>query len=200
MKNKYLNLLLALILFHFLPGYAQKGYLSGYVISNKGDTLYGTVKDRKSTPMPRLYAKIKFKNHRGKKRTLGPNDIAAYKRGGSIFQSVPFGEVEKFIRTTRVSYGEKHFLRIRVSGYLTLYEHEFIEYECGPNFDSNFYLKKTNEIHFTRIPIIGFRKRMKTYFSDSYMILKKIENKNYRYKNLVELARDYNRWYEDETL
>ena len=200
MKIKNFFLATVLILFLFHPGYAQKGYLKGYVISNDGDTLRGTIKDRKLSPIPRLYAKVKFKNRKGKKRTLGPDDIAAYKRGESMFQSVPFGEVEKFIGTTRVNYGKKHFLRVRVKGYLTLYEHEFIDQECGPNFDSNFYLKRTNETQFTRIPMIGFRKRMKLYFSDSYTIIKKIERKGYRYRNINELVRDYNLWSEGKEL
>lgn len=69
-----------------------------------------------------------------------------------MFQSLPFGQMQKFTGTTRVNYGKKHFLRVRPSGYLTLYKHEFTDYKCVPHFDSNLYLKRTPETQFTHIP------------------------------------------------
>ena len=202
MKNRHLSLTIITLLLLFQANwlYAQKHYLNGYVITNAGDTLHGTIKDRKLSHVPRLYTKIKFKNHKGRKKNFRPSDIAAYKRGEDFFRSVPFGETEKFMSLSRTIHGEKHFLKIILNGHLTLYGHEFIDYEDGPYIDINYYLKRAGETQFIRVPLIGFRKRMKVYFSDSYPIVKKLENKEYRYRTLLDLVMDYNLWYKAGSL
>lgn len=200
MATKHFLPLIVLILWFSHPLYAQKDYLSGYVITKDGDTLYGTVRDRKLSTVTKLYTKVRFKNQKGKKRKFGPDDIAGYKRGESIFQSTPFEDVGKFIREVRVNSGEKHFLRIWESGYLTLYEHEFIDDDCDSDSGFRLYLKKADENQFTHVPMIGFRKKMKFYFSDHYPIIRKIENKTYRYRNISRLVKDYNSWVEGKVL
>jgi len=71
------NLIFAFLILPIL-GFGQKDYQSGYIITNKNDTLIGHVKDRKSPPFGKIYKKIRFKNNNIIKRKYGPHQIIGY--------------------------------------------------------------------------------------------------------------------------
>jgi hypothetical protein len=62
--------------------FAQKNFVSGYVISNKGDTAKGMVKDRKFPNETQSWQKINFIDAEGKKSTYTPDEIKEYGRRG----------------------------------------------------------------------------------------------------------------------
>jgi hypothetical protein len=61
---------------------AQQGYISGYVITNKGDTLKGLIKDRKYVSGISSWQKVKFIDVAGGHFIYTPDDIKEYKRNG----------------------------------------------------------------------------------------------------------------------
>lgn len=196
MKKIYFVTIFYFLLFQDFYGYSQRGYFEGHVVLNAGDTLYGIVKDRHRETNPRLYKKIKFKDNKGKKRSFGPEEIQGYGRDGQVFRSLSFNKAERFLGYTEEPESRRQFFKIIVTGYMTLYEREFVNFDCGSTYDSKPYLKRINELHFTPVPVIGFRKKMKFYFSDSYDMVKAIEQKKYKYKHLQSLVADYNKRYE----
>ncbi len=177
--NKLYLVLTVLVLFSIsINTYGQKGYLQGYVVTNSGEKFFGTIKDRDEAFVTSLYKKIKFKGKPVGKKKFSPQDIQSYQRGNQVFESV-------FLR------GERRFLKVQLPGYMTLYIEEFID-ACGPNIDTRAFLRRANEETFTLVPLIGFRKKMKMYFKDSYEMVKALENRKYRYRDLAQLVTDYN--------
>lgn len=72
----YILLLLATL------GHAQSGFLPGYVLNNKGDTVKGKIKDRKFVNGTQSWQKIRFIDSAGKKYAYDPEEIKEYGRTG----------------------------------------------------------------------------------------------------------------------
>jgi len=66
----------------------QKGYESGYIITNNGDTLSGIVKDRKPPPFGKIYKKIYFKAEKSRRKKFGPHQIRGYRQGNRFYESM----------------------------------------------------------------------------------------------------------------
>lgn len=191
MKKIYLALFTLMLSGIYADLFGQKGYEEGYVVMNSGDTLYGMLKDRKSGSFPRLYEKVKFRNEKGKKRFYGPAAIRAYGWGNQVFRSLHFTHDNLLFSAVGLNEGERRFLKVHVSGYLTLYEDEFIDHD-GPTIEGRFYLKKADEHQFIHVPWIGFRKSMISYFNDDPVLSEAIQRKKYRYADIRQLVREYN--------
>ncbi len=187
-------LIFGLILQLSLGGCAQREFLNGYVVLNAGDTLSGVVKDRKEGINSKLLDRVIFKGESGRKK-YRPDQLIAYHRGGSNYHSIPFSTGNDLLGVSRVKVGQRHFLQVYIDGYLSLYMDEFIDHD-GPNFDGNFYLIREGELMFTQASLLFFRKNLVPYFSDAPHLAKAIEDKDYRYKDLITLVRDYNLWYD----
>ncbi len=179
-----------------LNSYSQKGYMKGYIVVNKGDTLYGLVKDRKPSPFEKLYPKIRFKSKETRKRRFSPYDIKAYKRGQAEFVCMWFAEditFFKFQTESTQDRGKMEFVRIAAKGYLSYYQ---LEYMGENNIESKGYFKREDESNmvFVRTGLLGLnKKRLISYFSDCYELQKKIANKSI--KNPYDILRFYNDWY-----
>ncbi len=61
---------------------AQSGFINGYIITNKGDTVKGQVKDRKFPNSTTSWQKIDFIDSTGAKFSYTPEDIKEYGRRG----------------------------------------------------------------------------------------------------------------------
>lgn len=163
------------MLFLANPLFAQKDYYPGYVVTNDLDTLYGMVKDRKSSPL-KIYNKVHFKNEKGRKKKLGPNQIIAYKSGNSEFHSVWNDDLK--------------FMRVMESGRVTYYINESVD-EDSNLFESKI-LKRDNENKFTTFIGIGFRKKTMKYFADCPELVERLDVREFRYNSLGEAVRFYN--------
>jgi hypothetical protein len=156
--------------------FGQKDFYPGYIVTNSGDTIYGMVKDRKSSRL-KIYSKIHLKNSKGKKRKYGPGEILAYESGGNTYHSV--------------WYRERQFLKVIEKGYVTYYYDESVD-EDGYLFETKL-LKRENEQRFTTIIGIGFRKKTMNYFADCPELVRKLDARQYRFNSLGEAVRFYNR-------
>ena len=176
--------------------FAQKDFKKGYIVSMDGDTIVGLVKDRKEPPFGKLYKKIVFKKGH-KKKKYGPNEITAYKKGHDHFESLwiqdntyPFQA--KYLSTP--NYGNKHFLKVIVKGYLSYYYWEFEDSESD-YIDAIGFYKREDEDFFARASqgIFGLKKKYLTkYFKDYPDLVSKIEYGEL--KDPVEIVRIYNLW------
>ena len=172
--GRYLKRLLpCILLFVLLPLPAQKrGYERGYVVTVKGDTLRGWVKDRSAEPFVELYRRIRFRpeGKRGR-RKYGADQIRGYGAGGRIYEALPLREESAFFRFRYYldPGAAPSFLKvIRKEGPLTWYEKEF-------TYDDNNYLdfypllhlRGSHEMVRVTQGILGLKKkRLAEYFQD----------------------------------
>lgn len=193
----YLNSMKRVLIIGFFLVYvtsvmAQRDFLEGYVVLNSGDTLRGVVKDRKEGFSSRLWDRIILKH--GKKRMkFRPDQLLAYNRGGSEFHSVPFNQGNDLLGISRVRVGQKHFLKVYIRGYLSLYEDEFLD-DSQSNFDGNFYLIREDELQYLQVSMLFFRKKMVPYFEDAPHIARAIEDREYKYRDIITIVTEYNKW------
>ena len=198
-KIKSITTLNLIFVFLILPvlSFGQKDYQSGYIITNKNDTLIGHVKDRKSPPFGKIYKKIRFKNNKIIKRKYGPHQIIGYKQGNNQFESLWIDVSHDFFQEKYISIpnsGKKYFLKVIVKGYLTYYQWEFKEQESDYIWEINLY-KRKDEHSLVRVTqgILGLKKKsLVVYFQDCPELVYKIENGEL--KDPVEIAKFYNKW------
>ncbi|MCF6367068.1 MAG: hypothetical protein L3J35_12835 [Bacteroidales bacterium] len=196
MKNKLIIVLFTAILqFILFNALAQKNFFEGYIITNKRDTIFGQIKDRKNGTFVKLYKKIKFKPDVGFRKLLSPNSIQAYKIGNQKFVTMEIkDEIKLFKRKVTVvpNSNNKEFVRVISEGYLALYEKEYID---DSGLSSVYYFKKTdeNDMVFVRTGLFGLNKnRLAVYFEDCPELAEKILNKGI--KNPRTIVRFYNNW------
>ena len=114
---------------------AQDGFMEGYVITTKNDTLYGEVKDRTPEPFGKLYRKIRLKQD-GKLFTkkCSPSDVISYKKGNDLFESIWLEKESEFFKTKYISkmgVGERVFMMLMVKGKLSYYHWEWRDPDSG---------------------------------------------------------------------
>ena len=175
--------------------FGQKHYQSGYIITLKNDTLTGFIKDRKPDPFGKLYKKIRFKSKKIIRRKYGAHQIAGYKQGNNLFESLWIDVSQNIFRANYTSIpnsGEKCFLRVIVKGYLSYYHWEYQDSESGYIDEIDLY-KRVDEPSFVRVTqgILGLKKkRLAEYFQDCPGLVYKIESGEL--KDPVEIVNFYN--------
>ena len=184
MKRKPLTLLLLVLGVLATPAYAQKkGYSKGYVITFKGDTLQGLLKDRSSGSFMELYTKIRFKSKKPRrKRKFGADDIQGYGFKDQYFESVPLQEEASFFkfRYYTNNSSKRVFLKvIEKNQYLTYYHWEFVQDDNSYlDYVPLFHLHKKNEMARVTQGIFGLkRKRLAAYFQDCPELVNGIKRK-----------------------
>ena len=198
MRIKYLFTFIIFLCFISCNAFSQNGYLKGYVITNENDTLYGSLKDRKSEPFEKLYKKIRFKSKKGR-RQFSAYDIQAYKRGQDEFVSMWFNE-DIFLFKSPVQSnsgrGKKQFFKLVLKGCLSYYHLEYID-EYGIDYKGFFKRDNETEMVHVRTSILGLnRKRLISYFCNCPPLQEKILNKTFN--KPLELVEFYNEWYKNK--
>lgn len=179
-------------------GFAQKDFLSGYIVTNNNDTIHGLVRDRNTNPFNRkLYKKIKFRSTEKSKRKYKSSELKAYKRGNDLFESWSIVEVtsELFNYTVTPNKEDRKFLKVYASGYLSFYLLEFMEQENN-HFDATPLFKREDENIFVynRISLFNStRAKLIYYFRDCSELAEMIKNK--KIKDSIEILTFYNIWH-----
>lgn len=189
--------LLFLFLFFSLTGFAQKGYLPGYVVLQNGDTLSGKLRDRKEGSFQKLYPKIYWKGSKGRAKKYGPDQLAGYAIGTNQFESRWIKHESWLFREiyySREGVGERRFMRVVKKGTLSLYHLEFLDSEsiiidrielCIREGDDKFI--RTSQ------GIFGLRKKaLAEYLSDYPELADKIRSG--AVTNILYIANEYNQW------
>jgi len=186
------------LLFIFQSTYAQRGYESGYVITNKGDTLHGMISDRKEGSFTQLYKRVKLKGNGFLIKKFSPNQITAYKKGNYFFESHWLKQRGTLLKEEYLSVkgqGNKVFLQLMASGYLSLYHLEYTDQESNL-FEFIPLLKREDENNFVRATqgVFGLKKKnLAAYFADCADLVE-LMNRG-ELKTAEALVRFYNEWH-----
>lgn len=172
----------------------NNGYESGYIITLKGDTIPGMVRDRSAEPFVEIFNRIRFKGPKKSKRKYGPDDILGYAAGNRVYESLPVREDAAFFRFRYyVEPGaERTFLRvIRRQGPLTWYHQEFVHDDNDfLDFFPLFLLEGSTEMVRATQGVLGLkRERLQQYFQDCPELVEAIKNKEL--KETEEVYRYY---------
>lgn len=173
------------MLFYLIAGkiseiWAQEEYRPGYVVTLEGDTLPGTISDRKIGPFGGIHDKIKFKGN-GRKKRYAADQLRSYLKGDSIYRSFPLD-------------GEIEFLRLVREGAVSLYMFELQEKGEEMVLDIA-YLKKRDNPALVRADqgLLGLKRNVLIhFFADCPPLVDKIRSKEFKYS--YQLVDFYNKW------
>jgi hypothetical protein len=186
-----------MLLFSMNIGHAQ--FSEGYIITLKGDTIQGRVKDRSDGFRTKLYAKIRFRPNGGITRKLSPRQIRGYySEGSGLYESQWIETQRRFLRTDYFSItgvGQKRFLKVVVRGKLSLYHLEFPDFDNG-NIDYLQLFRLEGENRFVRASqgILGLKKKLLSdYFKNYPELVERINSGSL--KSAYEVALFFNATY-----
>ncbi|MEM7109331.1 MAG: hypothetical protein AAF519_13990 [Bacteroidota bacterium] len=158
---------------------AQNGYLSGYIVLNEGDTLFGKLKDR-DVDRGRLLNTIRFKQKGKRVKKYSAYDLLSYRVDRVIFESKWYEEKAEFFNfqyLNRYGVGEKVFLRVNSKGKLSCYTKELIDDDS--DFDGFELFQKEGDDFFIRANqgLFGLKKKkLANYFTDCPQLVQKIDS------------------------
>lgn len=171
-----------LVMLFFLAGFAQEGYRSGFVVTYKGDTLYGKIKDRKYYNSPLSWQKINFINDKGEKEKFTAEDIRFYSKSGSnSYRSLALG-VE----------GKRQFVEIVENGPVVL-----MLYYLGLSSQTppDYYLQKNKDDNSLMEWRSGDYKRTAAqFFKADTSLMRSIEDDKFSHGDIQKIVKQYNEW------
>ena len=158
---------------------------TGYVITNAGDTVKGTVRvnDKKEFE---LYRKVTLKLSETEKKMYNPAKIKEYVVDGQRFVVRKIDE-------------ENVFVKVISEGAVNLYQHQF-EYYHGEEvrYDTEFYVEKDKKS--SKIKGNKFKKLVAEIMADNAELVKKVQESESKYEGdaIVEVVNEYNTWYREQ--
>jgi hypothetical protein len=181
--------------------FSQEGYEPGYIITNKGDTLRGKIKDRKYTTGPANSDKISFIDSSGKASNKAPDEIKLYcKKGTDFFRTLPIGLESKLKFAEILEYGD-----VILFGYVSnslvsttsdlLSKSEDKNKDGKPDADKNieyFLQKRKDPNSLMKVRPKKFQETTTFYFQNDSDLVKKIEDKNFKYEDIRLVVRTHN--------
>jgi hypothetical protein len=190
-----------------LFAFAQDGFEKGYIITYKGDTTRGKIKDRKYPSNIISWQKIVFISDKNEQEKLTAEDIKGYVKNDSIaYQTLTLGIEEK-----------KRFVAVITTGAVLLFADITNVVPAGAKTNSSvfgpglfvniyiggsdkraegqYYLQKKGDVN----SLMEWRDRdYKTtagyFFKDDKELIKLIEDDKYSYSDLQKIVKEYNLW------
>jgi hypothetical protein len=173
---------------------AQNGFEQGYLLRNSGDTLFGSIRDRKEGFRPKLLKKIEIRTN-GKVQRFALKHVQEYAISGRTYERHWLKQSRSFPREVYQSIegvGEQQFLRVVCRGKLSYFQLEFYDVESGAlEFVDLFILAgETRMIRATQ-GVFGLKKNaLSSYFSAYPQFVERI-NAN-EFKRAQELVDAFN--------
>ncbi len=125
-------LLFLFVQFFTLIAFSQNGFIDGYIINLKGDTVRGKIKDRKEIKDKIGWQKVIFIDEKGEENKFTPDDINGYGKSN-----------EKTFRTLTLGIeARKRFVEILESGNVFLYAYSL---GLSPKATPDYFLLKKND-------------------------------------------------------
>jgi hypothetical protein len=180
--------------------FSQEGYEVGYIITNKGDTLKGKIKDRKYTAGAANSDKISFINAEGKKNGKTPDEVKQYcKKGTQLFYSLPIGLDGKLKFAEILEYGDV-ILFGYVSNSFVSTTSELLSKSSDKNKDGKpditnmeyFFQKKNAPNSLMKVKPKKFQETASFFFQSDAELMKKIESKTLGYDDIRLVVKTYN--------
>ena len=199
--------LLFFFLVIFINAFSQEGFRSGYIITYKGDTIKGKIKDRKFYNSVLSWQKILFINDKGEKEKLSADEIKGYVKADSLaFHTLTLGIEEK-----------KRFVAIVESGAVILFadisKPAPSKVQLSPStsglglyvtvrmdgvtqkIEGEYYLQKRGDVNsLMQWRNTDYKKTANYFFKGDTTLLQSIENEKLKYEEIQTIVREYNSW------
>ena len=162
--------------------FAQDGYVKGYIVNYKGDTIKGKIKDRKYPKNLIGWQKINFINEKGEKDKYTADDIRGYsKSNSSSYRSLALG-VE----------GTKRFAQILESGEIILFSYSL---GLSQNARFQYYLQKVGDVNsLMEWREADYKKTANYFLKDDKELVKLIEDEKLKPGDIQTIVKEYNLW------
>ncbi len=166
----------------------QSEFSNGYIITNSGDSLVGSVKDRKFGFQDELINKLTIRQQNGKVKRIKKKHVFAYEWGGERFER---RTVSTQIPIVKIDISSEDFLVQVVEGSVELYKQYFNDFDN--HIIEYVYLIKDNATsQYRRLPAIGYKPIIRKYFLGKHDIVEKLDTGKFRYADIPELVREGN--------
>jgi hypothetical protein len=189
------KLLLYVFILKAIAFFAQDGFVPGYVVTYKGDTMKGKIKDRKYPKSTTSWQKIEFIDSAGNRFGYDPEEIKEYIRTGKTrYYSLTIGITSK-----------PTFLEVQQEGAVILYAYNRGTWggagmaivvktsETGPKEHVEFFLQKKNQLNSLMQWRPGdYERTAKVFFKDNEELIKQIESGVLKEEDIVEIVKKYN--------
>jgi hypothetical protein len=181
--------------------FSQEGFESGYIITNKGDTLRGKIKDRKYTAGAANCDKIYFIGVDGKEEGKTPEEIKQYcKKGIYFFRTLPIGLESKLKFAEILEFGDV-ILFGYTSNSLISTTSDVLSKSVDKNKDGKpdapknleyFLQKRKDPNSLMKVRPKKFQETTTFYFQNDSELVKKIENKILGYDDIRLVVKTHN--------
>jgi len=183
------------LFFSFFCSYSLNAqhYEEGYIISNRGDSIFGIVKVQSTFTAQK---KIHFVDENGARVVYHPERIAAYGYGKMHFESLPIPYLYAGIGSDTIA-----FLQRIVSGHAQLFRYytkrSAFTLSQGPGYVE--FIRKPDDSWHEISP--NFRwKHLASTFKENSVLVQKISQNEFKLGETAEVVRAYNHWYEEREL
>ncbi|MBA2613248.1 MAG: hypothetical protein H0U95_14865 [Bacteroidetes bacterium] len=149
MKTALLALLISLTSF---CANAQIGFVKGYIINEKGDTVKGELKINPKKEQDN-YSKVFFKDDSGTQKNYKPNKVKAYGFGNQHYIAMDYE-------------GELKFYKALARGEVSLYKMMFeVTNMNATSYDGEYYISRTDDKKMTPVKEGKFKKQLQEMMS-----------------------------------
>jgi hypothetical protein len=185
MKSVTAVLLLTFIVFQIS---AQKEYVSGYLIDNDADTIYGSIY-KKTKPGK---GKVVFRDQEGRKKTYYPRQI----QGFVINDTLRYQSILQIENAEAAAYHV--FANLIVAGPLNLLATQNKISALFPSEDqpdvNNYYVEEYETGKVYKLTRTGYRKQLAANVSEFTGLRREVMNKVYQYEEIPVVIKKYNDW------
>ena len=178
--------------------FSQAGYEVGYIITNKGDTIRGQIKDRKYVASPANSDKIKFMDANSKQSKIMPEDVKGYCRKGIVFyRSLPIGIEGKSKFVKILEFGDVILFGYTSNSFVSTTKASLSPASKDKGASSNteieyFFQKRKDPNSLMKVKREKFESVSLFYFKDDIELIKKIETKSLKYEDIIKVVQLYN--------
>ncbi|HXU26331.1 MAG TPA: hypothetical protein VN698_03805 [Bacteroidia bacterium] len=181
--------------------FSQEGYELGYIITNKGDTIKGKIKDKKYTAGAANSDKISFINAAGKEDGKTPDEIKQYcKKGVQFFRSLPIGLEGKLKFAEILEYGDVILFGYVSASFISTTS-EVLSKPIDKNKDGKpdmpknleyFFQKRKDPNSLMKVKPKKFQETATFFFQNDTELVKKIEDKALGYDDIRLVVKTHN--------
>jgi hypothetical protein len=166
-----------LMIILFVIGYITASAQGDYVVTIKGDTLWGKVKYYS-------HSGVKYAGNSSKYVQLTPAE--GKKSTHEILKTISFSMDNEIYHTVKFEQSYA-FMKLIKRGYLSLYGYQM---ENQTTWDGRYFVKKDGAL--LDVPNLGFKKRVAAYLADCPEVVKNIESGVLGKSELLKIVEEYN--------
>lgn len=199
--------LLFIILLITVLAFSQEGYVNGYIITNKGDTIRGKIKDRKYYNNVNSWQKINFINNKGENEKLTAEELLGYVKNDTIvYHTLTLGIEGKKRFVSKIENGTV-ILFVDISGTIAPKEEGnsspfgeklFVYIGNGKSkqkITGDYYLQRKGDVNsLMEWRDRDYKRTAGYFFKDDTELMKVLNSDSLGFNDLQTLVRMYNEW------